>query len=60
MRKKKESCVYETHVRIGDKKWQWCSFFKAWTKDIDCKNCDLRTWKKREKALHPKTELLLA
>ena len=59
MREQESSCVYETQVRIGEKKWQWCSFFKGRIKDLNCENCELRAWKRDEKTPPPKTELLL-
>ncbi len=59
MGEQKDSCFYETRVRIGRKEWRWCSFFKARIDDVDCNNCGLRGGERIEEQFSPRTDLLL-
>jgi len=55
MREQKSPCVYETQVRIDDKKWRWCSFYNARIDDVGCENCRLRNQKEIDKTVPPQT-----
>ena len=59
MREEKDSCEYETRVRIGKKEWRWCSFFNARIDDVGCENCRLRDQKEIDRTLLPEIDPLL-